>query len=164
MTASTYINQTTNVLNEVFRAYGNVNYLFHFLSLNPSYGSVTDSIPANVSVITDDFILTAITAQNQVVPLPADPNLNIVVMANESLLDVSTRYYGNLSQIVNLVQMNSNIETVHQRIDGLSILVPNVNNNNINVKYYNKYNTKLTTQLRLLRKRAFDKSFRISFN
>lgn len=156
-----------SVLDETLANYGDVSALFHFLELNPNY-EILDVISANTEFNVDDFRIPVPISTLAGGIQSSNPNIEVIVMENQTLFDISTRYYGDVSKILQLMIDNQNIDNINQKITGKTLLINNVNNSNANVIFFNNINSILTTgfdlssQLQLLR--AFNKSFSLAFH
>lgn len=155
----------TSVLEQTLNTYNSLEYLFHFLSLNEGYG-VLDTINVGETITIDNYQLVypIIITQEKTV----NPYQTVIFENNQTCFDICLRNYGNLSNILNIIQGNPKIDNINnQNLIGLELsLIPN--NNDINVKFYNKYNIKLTTGYStpkaVVLKRAFNRSFSIAFH
>lgn len=169
---TTIIKNKTTVLDEVLKSYKDISYLIHFMGLNSSFNNILDEIQVNTPVVTDDFVISNLNVVQMpsIVSVGQSP-INITAMHNESIFDVSARFYGNISQVVNLMLDNPPISTVNTRLDGLSLIVKNSNSNNVFVKKYNLSNKRLTTNINFVKApnppstgKSFNWSFNISFD
>ena len=161
------LNKTTSVLNECLNVYNSLEYLFHFLGLNPNYG-VQDNIPASNTIIIDNYSevnpLTYTTNS-----ISTNTNANITIGINQSIFDISTRYYGDLSQIINILAENPQIGNINNgNLAGININIT-PNNNNNSVIFFNKNNKILATGLNPITQmiptnRSFNASFNFSFH
>jgi hypothetical protein len=150
------------IINQVSKAYGKLDYLFHFMSLNPQFDNILDIIQPMDIITTDDFII-----QEPVLQISATTaNEDIIVASdNQSFADITTRYYGGLDRIVD-VFIKSGLPTINTRLGGVNFNVTNSNKANVNVNYFNSNNITLATALDIRtipEGKSFDLSFDLSF-
>ena len=94
---------------------------------------------------------------------------NIIVRETESIFDILLRYYGDISNSIELMLNNKNIANINQRMYGLSLFITPLNQNTY-VYYYNKFNSILRTSFDMLiitptiKVRVHDNSFVLSFD
>lgn len=165
MTKEIIIPFTTNVLNTTLSQYRSLDYLFHFIGLNSSIGNVTDTIPVSSTVTVDDYVISVpLTSATPVVTVSTD--VTVTAYKNQTIFDLCTRYYGSLMNVVSFMNENKSIQNINYRIDGMELNITEPNINNKSVKYFNAHNSILITGLEapLVKKRAFNKSFNLSFN
>jgi len=147
------------VLNQVSNSYSKLDYIFHFLSLNPTL-DILDTIESGTNIIIDDYkivepIVTTIATTSN--------SFDLFVKSDQSLFDICTRYYGNLSNIVSLFT-SIGIETINTRIGSSTIKVNNPSLYNPIVQYYNANGSILATAIPYQPTIVGNKAFNISFN
>jgi len=154
-----------SVLDETLSVYGSLDYLFHFLSLNQSYG-VQDIIKVTDVVTVDNYVLPKTTITTTTTT--TSDTITVTFQENQSVLDIALRHYGDLSKILDIIQLNDGIDNINnQNLNGLSVsLIPN--NRDSNVGYYNNLNKILATGFNTppepVLLRAFSKAFSLAFN
>jgi len=161
MASGTTITQfTTTALDETLSIYGDVQALFQFLELNPTYDNVLSTIPVNTTIITDDFTPPEVITSG--VTVSAATYIDVTAIQNQSLFDLSVRYYGDISKALQLLIDNPNLDNINQAIVGKLITINEPLNLNQNVVFYNKANSKLITGT--FTHRAFNVSFSFAFH
>ncbi len=160
----TYINSTTTVLEQTLLEYSDLNYLFHFIGNNPQFNNIISDIPVNTYVITDDYKIN-ISQSASATTINFNPNINVTVLENQSIFDILTRFYGDISNVINLMVANPQIDDINTNIIGYNLLVNTPNNLNNSVSYYNINNSVLATyQNKVIPVLTTGKSFNFSFS
>jgi hypothetical protein len=157
----------TTTLSEVLTDYSKLDYLFHFISLNPT-AEILGSLHVG-NIIIDDFVIENI--ETAIIIKPKSIVIKDTFKSNQTLFDVLTRYHGDISEALNFI-VDNGFENINQDLTSLpfTILVPN--NNNSSVMFYNKNNSHLATGTKLITinavsptaGRSFSKSFSFSFH
>lgn len=161
MQTTKQIISTTNYLDEVLNDYGDISYLFHFMKLNPSFENIQDSILPNSIISIDDFQITNPIQTNLIVE-NTNPDVSLKIPENQTIFDLSLRYYGDISKCIDIIVENSNVDNLNQKINELNLIILEPNNGDVNVGYYNVNNLILTTGI-TTKGRAFNSSFNLSF-
>lgn len=162
------IKANTSVLNEVLTDYGQIDYIFHFLSLNPVFDNILETISVGETITVDDFIIPVTTNKSSISNVPV-LYTNVTARENQSIFDIVTRYYGTLDNTLKVLTDNSSvISSINQTIVGLNFNLFNTNSKNEAVKSFDKNNAYLATALRIVttqkRGRAFNFSFSNAFS
>lgn len=148
------------VLNQVSNSYGQLDYIFHFLSINPNY-DILDTIESGSNINVDDFEIVEPTTTTTTAT--SSTNFNLFIRSDQSIFDICTRYYGNLSNIVSFFTQIG-IDTINTPIGGLTLQIQNPSLYNPIVQYYNANGTILATAIPYQETIVGNKAFNISFN
>jgi hypothetical protein len=119
MIKTSYISNQIGVLNETLKQYNDISYLFHFIELNPVY-NILDLIQKNSNIIIDDYNLTN-PILIEIKDINSNPNILITATENQTLFDLSNNFYGNVSQVLNIILNNSNVDNINQNVVNLQL-------------------------------------------
>ena len=119
MIKTSYISNQIGVLNETLKQYNDISYLFHFIELNPVY-NILDLIQKNSNIIIDDYNLTN-PILIEIKDINSNPNILITATENKTLFDLSNDFYGNVSQVLNIILNNSNVDNINQNVVNLQL-------------------------------------------
>jgi hypothetical protein len=163
MVKTSYISNKIGVLDETLKQYSDLSYLFHFMDLN-NYDNILGILPANSNVITDDYNLkNSIPVVTNFIN--SNPDVSVSVVENQTIFDLSVRFFGDISQVLNLILNNSNVDNINQNIVRKNLLMNKPNNFNKNVIYYNENGLIFTTGIYSYAAHGTTgRSFNISFN
>lgn len=155
------IQQSTNTFDEVLKRYGSIDYLFHFLGLNTKFTNIISPIAVTEKILIDDFRFPKTVADESVI---ITSDIQVQGKENQSIFDILVRYYGDISKVVEILNLNPQINSVNDIIVNKNILVKDPNNQNISVKFYNDMKSVLVTGISAFAIAIIGKSFNISFN
>jgi hypothetical protein len=148
------------VLNQVSNSYSKLDYIFHFLGLNPQY-DILDVIASGDLITVDKYVINEPVVVTTIAT--ASSTFDLFVRSDQNIFDICTRFYGNLSNIVTFFTQLG-IETINTPIGNSTITVKNPSLYNPIVQYYNANGSILSTEIPYQKIIVGSKSFNISFN
>ena len=154
------ITQDTNVLEQVIDIYNSLEYLFHFLKLNPGY-NIFSEIYAGSIIIYDFFKIGSFFSNNQQTQINDD--IEIMMYKNQDLFDIAISYYNDIFKVIDLMNDNG-INTLNKDYTGTFIVIKNPLFLNRFVRFIKENKLILATGLNYIKYRAFNISFNQSFN
>jgi hypothetical protein len=150
----------SSILSETSNIYGSLDYVFHLLELNPIY-EILDELPVNTELQYDSFKIPIYLSTASTI---TTNEITVVMGDKQDLFDMCIRYYGDLTNIINLM-VNNDFGTFSKDFVGTLIKIKNPNKENKSVNYFDLNKIKLATGLDYHKKgNAFNISFNISFD